>query len=67
MTELLFVVCLAAMPAQCQQRGLLYTDITQFQCLLGAQPELAKWVAAHPNQQIKSWSCRAVSFTERDA
>ena len=67
MIELLFVACMSTAPDQCQERSLIFTEITAYQCLMGAQPELAKWVATHPNERIKSWRCRAVSFAERDA
>jgi hypothetical protein len=67
MIELLFVTCLAGAPNECQEHSLLFTDVTPMQCLMGAQPELAKWVATHPNHQIESWRCKMVSFAERDA
>ena len=35
-------------------------------CMMGAQPELAKWVASHPNHTIQSWKCRTVSFAEME-
>lgn len=70
MIELLFVACLTATAPgadSCRERSLVFTDITPMMCLMGAQPELAKWVATHPNQQIQSWKCRAVNTLERDA
>lgn len=67
MIELLFVACLAGAPDSCQERSLVFTDVTPTQCLMGAQPELAKWVTSHPNQHIKKWRCRTVTFAERDA
>lgn len=67
MIELLFVACLATAPDQCRERSLVFTDITPMQCLMGAQPELAKWTNQHPNLEIKSWRCRTVSFAEKDA
>lgn len=67
MIELLFVACLAGAPDDCEERSLLFTDVSPMQCLMGAQPELAKWVETHPNQQIRSWRCQVVSFAERDA
>lgn len=66
MIELLFVACLSTAPDECRERSLLFTDVSPMQCLMGAQPELAKWTASHPNQEIKSWRCRTVSFAERD-
>ena len=67
MIELVFVACLVTAPDQCRERSLTFTEITPQQCLMGAQPELAKWVSTHPNDRIKSWRCRAVSVTEREA
>lgn len=67
MIELLFVACLSTAPDECRERSLVFTDVTPMACLMGAQPELAKWIASHPNQQIKNWRCRAVTFEERDA
>ncbi|MFK7751786.1 MAG: hypothetical protein AB8B51_04485 [Sedimentitalea sp.] len=67
MIELIFVACLSGAPQECKERSLLFRDVTASQCMMGAQPELAKWIASHPNQQIKSWMCRTVSFAERDA
>ncbi|WP_299402412.1 hypothetical protein [uncultured Roseobacter sp.] len=66
MIELLFVACLSTAPDECRERSLVFTDVSPMQCLMGAQPELAKWTASHPNQKIKSWRCRTVSFAERD-
>ena len=45
---------------------MVFTDISPAMCLMGAQPELARWVNSHPNQTIQSWKCRSVSFAERD-
>ncbi|WP_417211227.1 hypothetical protein [Antarctobacter sp.] len=70
MIELLFVTCIAAATPQsesCRERSLVFTDVTPMMCLLGAQPQLAKWVQDHPGQRVKSWKCKAVSFAERDA
>lgn len=67
MVELLFVACLSGDPTDCREHSLVFTDVTPMQCLMGAQPELAKWVATHPNAEIRSWRCRTVSFAERDA
>ena len=70
MVELLFVTCMAmaqSSPESCQQRSLLFTDVTPMACMMGAQPELAKWVNEHPGQRITSWKCRMVMMGERDA
>lgn len=67
MIELLFVACLAGSPEECRERSLIFSDITPMQCLMGAQPVLAKWVETHPNERIRTWRCRTVSFAERDS
>jgi hypothetical protein len=67
MIELLFVACLASAPEDCRERSLVFSDITPMQCLMGAQPELAKWTASHPQMEIRSWRCRTVSFAEQKA
>lgn len=67
MIELLFVACLASAPTDCRERSLVFADVTPNECLMGAQPELAKWINQHPGHMIKSWRCQVVSFAERDA
>lgn len=67
MIELIFIACLSASPDDCQERSLLYTDISPMVCLMAAQPELAKWVEAHPRWQIQSWRCAAVRNAHQDA
>lgn len=66
MIELLFVACLSAQPDVCEERSMLYTDITPASCMFGAQPALATWVAGHPAWEISSWRCRAVMLGEKD-
>ncbi|OYX43071.1 MAG: hypothetical protein B7Z02_10440 [Rhodobacterales bacterium 32-67-9] len=66
MIELLFVVCLGAAPATCEERSLLFQDISPMTCLVGAQPALAEWVAGHPKWTISRWSCRTLRTGERD-
>lgn len=66
MIELLFVACLATDPTHCRERSLVFTNVTPMQCLMGAQPELAKWSVNNPNSRIRSWRCRAVNTSEVD-
>ncbi len=65
MIELLFVACLSTAPNQCEQRSLLYTDISPMTCVMGAQPELAKWTESHPAFTIAGWTCRSVHPGEK--
>lgn len=60
MVELLFVACLSADPTACQERSLVFSDVAPRTCVTGAQPELARWVEAHPRYAIRRWTCRSV-------
>jgi hypothetical protein len=33
-------------------------------CMMGAQPQLARWVSEHPNWRIAEWTCRPVEARE---
>lgn len=65
MVELLFIACLGGASVECREYSLVFTGITPRQCLSGAQPELAKWVASHDGARILEWRCRTVSLAER--
>ncbi|MCE6958186.1 hypothetical protein LAZ40_03850 [Cereibacter sphaeroides] len=67
MIELAFLACLSAMPDACEERSLYYSDLTPMSCLMGAQPELAKWVVEHPRYRVARWSCRLKDPSEQDA
>ncbi|PUB13208.1 hypothetical protein [Yoonia sediminilitoris] len=66
MIELIFVACLAASPTQCNDQSLLFTDVTPMACMMGAQPQLAKWSSQRPGYTIKSWTCRVVNLAQKD-
>ncbi len=67
MIELVFVACLVTASDECQEQSLIYTDMSPMSCMMAAQPELAKWIEAHPKFKIRDWRCKTVSFAERDA
>lgn len=60
MLELLVSVCLISDPSRCKDVSLVYSaeNLTPMQCLLGAQPEIAKWVEAHPQWAPRRWTCQ---------
>jgi hypothetical protein len=60
MIELALIVCLSADPHKCKDVGLVYDSeaLTPMQCLMRAQPEIAKWAETHPRWQVKRWTCR---------
>ncbi|ANT63467.1 MULTISPECIES: hypothetical protein [Roseobacteraceae] len=67
MIELLFVACLSTAPDTCSERSLVYTDVTPMACMMGAQPELARWVEEHPNFTVNRWRCRVVGEGDIEA
>ncbi|MEY8828458.1 hypothetical protein AB9K34_08565 [Sedimentitalea sp. XS_ASV28] len=66
MIELVFIVCLAGAPEDCERRSLLYTDISQKVCVRRALPELANWIISHPQWKIARWTCEVVRPGEHD-
>ncbi len=64
MIELLFVTCLSVSPTECQERSMLFTDISPMTCMMGAQPELAKWVNEHPKWKVSQWKCQMARTSE---
>ena len=67
MIELFFVACLSSQPTACEERSLLYTEVTPMACMMGAQPELAKWATQHPRFTVTRWSCRTVRPGQTEA
>lgn len=67
MIELVFIACLLSAPDRCEERSLQYVNVSSpMACMMGAQPELARWLESHPRWRVTRWSCRVPSF-ERDA
>ena len=58
MIELVFMACIAGAPDACEERSMIFYDVTPMACMMGAQPELAKWVNSHPDYAIASWRCQ---------
>ncbi len=60
MIELVFIVCLKANPAACEERTLPHLAEMggPMACVMQAQPELAEWSNSHPAFQIAKWKCQ---------
>lgn len=59
MMELLFIACLVGQPDSCEEKSLQFVDIpSHMACMMGAQPQLARWVQDHPEWRIAQWTCR---------
>lgn len=59
MIVLVLSVCLAADPDRCKDVNLTFSadGLTPYECVMRAQPELAKWIGEHPGWQVKKWRC----------
>jgi hypothetical protein len=59
MIELFFVTCLISDPQRCTEHSLLFEERNGVHtCMLESQNELARWVAAHPDDHVVEWKCR---------
>lgn len=60
MLELALVACLADDLTRCKDVALIFSEesVTPMQCLMGAQPQIARYVEEHPRWVVKKWSCR---------
>lgn len=61
MFEVLFVVCMAAAPSECDEQRLILGDISPTFCQRLAPAELARWMENHPDLNIRRWRCQRVS------
>ncbi len=65
MIELVFVACLTAQPAACQEyRFLQMEGSNTHSCMMQAQAQLAQWNEQRPKMSIRRWSCQQVMIRE---
>ena len=60
MLEVFATVCLLSSEGGCKDIKLSFMDenITVQQCIIQAQPELAKWIGEHPGWRVAKFGCR---------
>lgn len=66
MLELVFTVCLAATPAHCEERSMLFDDLPLMLCLRNAQIALVTWRAQNPGWEIGRHTCRRLEDRSYD-
>jgi hypothetical protein len=55
---LILSVCLVDDTEVCKDVNLAFMeDVSPMQCVMAAQPEIAKWIEAHPKWVQKKWKC----------
>lgn len=57
MTALIFSVCLAMSPHQCEERQIPLGDATPFVCMVNAQAVLADWMRTRPGWRVGRYRC----------
>jgi hypothetical protein len=58
MIAIVFTVCALAQPDRCEEQRLEYTSQGSLkECVMAAQPYLAKWIGEHPMWGIKKFHC----------
>ena len=67
MIEIILSVCLIAQADECKDVHLRYLgdSVTPMQCLMGGQPQIARWIEGHPKWTVKRWKCGRVRTTQR--
>ena len=67
MIELVLSVCLLGEPKVCKDVHLTYVaeSVTPMQCLMGSQPQIARWIELHPKWGVKRWRCGQVRLAEK--
>ncbi|MGI9414234.1 MAG: hypothetical protein ACR2PM_11230 [Hyphomicrobiales bacterium] len=66
MIELILSVCLIGQAETCKDVHLTYTaeTVTAMQCLMGGQPQVARWIEGHPKWAVKRWKCGRIRVTQ---
>ncbi|MCZ0962100.1 hypothetical protein [Paracoccus benzoatiresistens] len=67
MIELLFVSCLSVEPASCQDRSLVFIDMSMMACMVHGQQEIARWLDSHPKETVREWKCHVVDQRQAEA
>lgn len=58
MYELIFVACLIAQPARCEEFSLPFAEpMGAMQCMWQGQLRLVEWAADRPDWVVRRWTC----------
>jgi hypothetical protein len=56
--EIVVLVCAIARPDQCEDKHLQFAwQGSLKQCVMGAQPYIARWIGEHPQWVVKNYHC----------
>ena len=57
MLLLILTVCTVAVPADCHDTRLQYTDMSPMACMMQGQQVAADFLDQHPGHRIERWRC----------
>jgi hypothetical protein len=64
--QIVLTVCAVSQPNQCEDKHLQFaSEITVQQCVMTAQPYIAKWIGEHPKWTPVRWRCEHPNTQER--
>lgn len=67
MVDLIVVVCSLTAGNACQENHMLFESRGSLaQCMIEAQPYMARWIGDHPDVQIKTWRCAWPDSEQQD-
>jgi hypothetical protein len=56
--EIVVTVCAVTQPNMCEDKHLQFAaEVSLNQCVMGAQPYVAKWISEHPSWTLKKYRC----------
>ena len=56
--DLIVTVCAVLSPTTCEERHLVFaSQVPLKQCVMAAQPYIAKWIDEHPKWNAVRWRC----------
>jgi hypothetical protein len=65
--DIVISACLIASPASCEDKHLIFSwQGSLRQCMMSAQPEIAKWVGDHPEYFTRRWRCEYPDKRSKD-
>jgi hypothetical protein len=64
--EIVLTVCALALPDQCEEQHIQFTaNMSLNQCVMMAQPYIARWINEHPKWMAVRWRCEYGGSQER--
>jgi hypothetical protein len=67
LVDIVVMVCFVAQPTACSDKHLIFSwPGSLHQCMMSAQPEIAKWIGEHPDYFTVRWRCEYPDKRNKD-